>query len=109
MCRSARTTIFHATHISVDDLEAATDYSVNEYAVSPVGRSDSGILTITTFDAQAPSTENTKTQTPTTETPPTEDTTADNPATGDNAALPAAIALMLINLVAAGIVIKKRK
>ena len=43
------------------------------------------------------------------ETPPTEDTTADNPATGDNAALPAAIALMLINLVAAGIVIKKRK
>ena len=57
----ARTTIFHATHISVDDLEAATDYSVNEYAVSPVGRSDSGILTITTFDAQAPSTENTKT------------------------------------------------
>lgn len=49
------------THISVDDLAAATDYSVNEYAVSPVGRSDSGILTITTFDAQAPSTENTKT------------------------------------------------
>ena len=132
-----------STHISVENLEASTDYSVNVYAISPVGRSDSAILTVTTTDAQAPSTENTKTETPTTETPSTEDTssetptteapstddasseisteitttessstddaTANNPATGDNAALPAAIALMLINLVAAGIVIKKRK
>lgn len=93
MCRSARTTIFHATHISVDDVETSTDYSVNVYAVSPV-YSCSAILTVTTTDAQASSTKNPKTETPT---------------TGDNASLPAAIALMLINLVATGIVIKKRK
>lgn len=158
-----------STHTYVEGLEASTDYSVNVYAVSPVGRSDSAILTATTTDAQTPSTEDTTTEAPSTEAPSTEvpstevpstekpsteepstekpstddtstedstaeittaenasteevssdsseatsteaaNNTANKPDTGDNAALPAAIAVMIINLIAAGVVVKKRK